>query len=54
MGCGLRCILVAAMRMLLAGLAAAAHPHVWIEMSSDVVFDDKGQVDRRHYRMDLR
>ena len=24
--------------------AAAAHPHVWIEMSSDVVFDDKGMV----------
>jgi ABC-type uncharacterized transport system substrate-binding protein len=31
------------------GLAAAAfpalaHPHVWIEMRSDVVFDDKGQI----------
>jgi ABC-type uncharacterized transport system substrate-binding protein len=23
---------------------AAAHPHVWIEMRSDVVFDDKGQI----------
>jgi ABC-type uncharacterized transport system substrate-binding protein len=23
---------------------ASAHPHVWIEMRSDVVFDDKGQI----------
>jgi ABC-type uncharacterized transport system substrate-binding protein len=27
-----------------AALPAAAHPHVWIEMRSDVVFDDKGLI----------
>jgi ABC-type uncharacterized transport system substrate-binding protein len=27
-----------------AAAPAAAHPHVWIEMRSDVVFDDKGQI----------
>jgi len=39
----------AAPAALIASLAAAAgpaaaHPHVWIEMRSDVVFDDQGQV----------
>lgn len=43
MGCGLRCVCLAATLLLLAG-PAAAHPHVWIEMSSDVLFDDKGMV----------
>ena len=27
-----------------AAAPASAHPHVWIEMRSDVVFDDKGQI----------
>jgi ABC-type uncharacterized transport system substrate-binding protein len=27
-----------------AAVPAAAHPHVWIEMRSDVVFDDQGQI----------
>lgn len=27
-----------------AAAPALAHPHVWIEMRSDVVFDDKGQI----------
>lgn len=27
-----------------AAVPALAHPHVWIEMRSDVVFDDKGQI----------
>jgi ABC-type uncharacterized transport system substrate-binding protein len=27
-----------------AAAPATAHPHVWIEMRSDVVFDDKGQI----------
>jgi len=32
------------MALALMAAPAAAHPHVWIEMSSDVVFDDKGMV----------
>jgi ABC-type uncharacterized transport system substrate-binding protein len=43
MGSGLRGIMAAA-ALTLSVSAATAHPHVWIEMSSDVVFDDKGQV----------
>ncbi len=43
MGCGLRSVCVAATLMLLA-VPASAHPHVWIEMSSDVVFDTQGMV----------
>ena len=43
MGFGLRSVCVAATLLLIAG-PAAAHPHVWIEMSSDVLFDDKGMV----------
>ena len=27
-----------------AALPASAHPHVWIEMRSDLVFNDQGQV----------
>ena len=38
----------AALAALLASMAAAApagaHPHVWIEMRSDVVFNDQGQI----------
>ena len=44
MGWGLRCVLSAAALALCAS-QAAAHPHVWIEMSSDVVFDEKGMVN---------
>jgi ABC-type uncharacterized transport system substrate-binding protein len=43
MGCGLRGVYAIAALMLLA-VPAAAHPHVWIDMSSDVVFDDTGMV----------
>lgn len=43
MGFGLRRIAIAATLTALAG-PAMAHPHVWIEMSSDVLFDDKGMV----------
>jgi ABC-type uncharacterized transport system substrate-binding protein len=35
--------LLAAILLLLAG-PAAAHPHVWIQARSDVVFDDKGMI----------
>ncbi|MBL8906835.1 MAG: DUF1007 family protein [Rhizobiales bacterium] len=43
MGLGFRCVLIGATLALLGG-PAAAHPHVWIEMTSDVVFDEKGMV----------
>jgi ABC-type uncharacterized transport system substrate-binding protein len=43
MGSGLRSVLAIA-ALALSVSSAAAHPHVWIEMSSDVLFDDKGQV----------
>jgi nickel/cobalt exporter len=36
------CLLAAA--VLLLAKPAAAHPHVWIEARSDVVFDDKGMI----------
>jgi ABC-type uncharacterized transport system substrate-binding protein len=43
MGSGLRSVLAGAI-LALSAATAWAHPHVWIDMSSDVVFDDKGQV----------
>ena len=30
--------------MAVSGSPASAHPHVWIEMRSDVVFNDQGEI----------
>ena len=37
-------IVMAAMIASFAGTPAQAHPHVWIEMQSDVVFTDDGLI----------
>ena len=37
-------VLVLSLGALLAGGAAHAHPHVWIDSKSDVIFDDAGRI----------
>ena len=40
--------------ILLLATPAFAHPHVWITMRSDVVFNDKAEVSGHRRRMDFR
>ncbi len=46
--------LIAALLLVLAPAAALAHPHVWVDSASEVVFDDKGRIIaiRHHWRFD--
>ncbi len=46
--------LIAAIFLILAPAAALAHPHVWVDAASEVVFDDKGRIVaiRHHWRFD--
>lgn len=49
----IRAALAAACMLLCAG-AAAAHPHVWVDAASEILFDEKGRIIavRHHWRFD--
>jgi ABC-type nickel/cobalt efflux system permease component RcnA/ABC-type uncharacterized transport system substrate-binding protein len=50
----LRLQVLAILAFLLAPAAAWAHPHVWVDAASEVIFDDKGRITafRHHWRFD--
>ena len=53
-GLRLREIILVVLLLVLAPAAARAHPHVWVDAASEMVFDDKGRITsiRHHWLFD--